>query len=119
MSISKAVALTIALALAGPLAAHAQATSETSQATAPLHHYHVHHFENGHHHVYHRFEHHPAAAAAIAAPVVAAPTPAVEAQPSALAFPHIAPYANGKGDEDGLSTNVDDCNKGCIDGNPN
>ena len=34
-----------------------------------------------------------------------------------LALPHIAPYPNNKGDEDGLSEDQDDCNKGCIDGN--
>jgi hypothetical protein len=35
-----------------------------------------------------------------------------------LAFPHIAPLPNNKGDEDGLSGDVNDCNTGCIDGNP-
>ena len=29
-------------------------------------------------------------------------------------FPHIAPYPDGKGDEDGLSRDPNDCNKGCI-----
>ncbi len=48
-------------------------------------------------------------------PVVAAPAP--QAGPLGLAWPHIAPYPNGKGDEDGLSEDQDDCNKGCIDGN--
>ncbi len=45
--------------------------------------------------------------------VVAAP----QAAPFGLALPHIAPYPNNKGDEDGLSEDQDDCNKGCIDGN--
>ena len=48
--------------------------------------------------------------------VVAAP-PAPQAAPFGLALPHIAPYPNNKGDEDGLSEDQDDCNKGCIDGN--
>ena len=46
--------------------------------------------------------------------VVAAPQ---QAAPFGLALPHIAPYPNNKGDEDGLSEDQDDCNKGCIDGN--
>jgi hypothetical protein len=29
----------------------------------------------------------------------------------------IRPYPKGKGDTDGLSTNPNDCNKGCIGGN--
>ena len=29
-------------------------------------------------------------------------------------LPHIAPYPDGVGDEDGLSREVEDCNKGCI-----
>ena len=33
-------------------------------------------------------------------------------------FPHIAPYQPGQGDTDGLSRNPEDCNKGCIGGNP-
>ena len=33
-------------------------------------------------------------------------------------FSHIAPYQPGQGDTDGLSRNPDDCNKGCIGGNP-
>ena len=44
-------------------------------------------------------------------------TPAPQAAPFGLALPHIAPYPDGKGDEDGLSEDQDDCNKGCIDGN--
>jgi hypothetical protein len=30
----------------------------------------------------------------------------------------IAPYPKGKGDTDGLSRNPNDCNRGCIGGNP-
>lgn len=29
-------------------------------------------------------------------------------------FPHIAPYPDGQGDEDGLSRDPNDCNKGCV-----
>ena len=77
---------------------------ETAAPVGTVHHHHVHHV---HHHVQKTVE--PAA--------VAQPAPAA---PSAQWFlPHIAPNLNGKGDEDGLSTNVDDCNKGCIGGNPN
>ena len=41
------------------------------------------------------------------------------AQPEPNFFPYIAPpYPPGQGDTDGLSRNPDDCNKGCIGGNP-
>lgn len=39
--------------------------------------------------------------------------PLVAPQPSSF-FPHIAPYPGGKGDTDGLSRKMGDCNKGCI-----
>jgi hypothetical protein len=29
-------------------------------------------------------------------------------------FPNVKPYPPGQGDADGLSRNIDDCNKGCI-----
>jgi hypothetical protein len=29
-------------------------------------------------------------------------------------FPNVKPYPPGQGDTDGLSRNIDDCNKGCI-----
>ncbi len=38
--------------------------------------------------------------------------------PRPLEWPKIAPYPPGQGDADGLSTNIDDCNKGCIGGQP-
>jgi len=38
--------------------------------------------------------------------------------PQPLSWPKIAPYPPGQGDTDGLSTDIDDCNKGCIGGNP-
>ena len=30
-------------------------------------------------------------------------------------FPDVRPYPPGEGDADGLSRNIEDCNKGCID----
>jgi hypothetical protein len=47
--------------------------------------------------------------------VVTAPAP--QAGPFGLALPHIAPYPDNEGDEDGLSRDPDDCMKGCIGGN--
>ncbi|WP_374546286.1 hypothetical protein [Rhodoblastus sp.] len=48
------------------------------------------------------------------------PAPAVQAQPAEQApGPSLKPYAHpGDGDNDGLSRDPDDCNKGCIGGNP-
>jgi hypothetical protein len=45
-------------------------------------------------------------------------TAPLTAQPEPNFFPYIAPYPPGQGDTDGLSRNPDDCNKGCIGGNP-
>jgi hypothetical protein len=95
--------------LSGSLAAYAQ----TEQPT-PYHHYHVHRFQGPHHTVHHHFVAHNPAVAPAPAATIAAP----QASPFfGFAVPHIAPYADGKGDEDGLSEDEDDCNKGCIDGN--
>ncbi len=106
MKMSSTLALAFAMSVAAPVATYAQ-TAE------PTYHY--------HHHV-HRHVHHHAVAAqtrpAAVTPVAVSPPPA-QAQPFGLAFPHIAPYPDNKGDEDGLSEDVNDCNKGCIDGNPN
>lgn len=73
-----------------------------------------------HHHVHNQpyhgrgFEaHNPAAA-----PAAAATTAAPQAAPFGLSWPHIAPYPNNKGDEDGLSEDTNDCNKGCVGGAP-
>ena len=102
---------TIALAafLSAPLAAYAQTEHST-----PYHRYHVHHYQGPHHTVHHRFEaHKPVAAPAQAAATTAAP----QAAPFGLSWPHIAPYPDNRGDEDGLSEDPNDCNKGCIDGN--
>jgi hypothetical protein len=101
---------TIALAtfLSGSLAAY-------SQTEQPAAHYHVHHVQGPHHTAHHRFvAHNPTPAASRAA---AATTAAPQATPFGLAFPHIAPYPDNRGDEDGLSGDENDCNKGCVDGN--
>jgi hypothetical protein len=105
---STIIALVFAASPAAPLVAAAQ--------TAPYRHYPVHHFQGPHHTAHHRFVAHDPPP--VAAPVAASPTPAAQALPFGLAFPHIAPLPNNKGDEDGLSEDVNDCNKGCIDGNP-
>jgi hypothetical protein len=100
---SATIALALAVALSGSLAAHAQ----TEQ---PNVHHHTHHYaphQTVHHHT---VAHGPVMAPA---PVVAAP-----AAPFGLALPHIAPYPDNKGDEDGLSDDPDNCNKGCVGGAP-
>ncbi len=102
---------TVAFALVAALSGSLAASAQTEQPA--VHQYH--HIYHPHHAVHH---HHYAAAPAPAAepaPVVTAPAP--QAGPLGLALPHIAPYPDGKGDEDGLSEDEDDCNKGCIDGN--
>ena len=107
MKLSNTLALAFAISLAGPIAAYAQ----TAEPTVPYHHYHYH----PHHYVHHHLvANNPPP---VAAPVVVAPPPAAQAQPFGLSWPHIAPYPDGKGDEDGLSEDQNDCNKGCIDGN--
>lgn len=104
------IALAFATLLSGSLAAHAQ----TEQPT-PYRHDHVHHYVGPHHTVHHHFvAHNPAPAPA---PVSASTTAAPQAAPFGLSWPHIAPYPDNKGDEDGLSEDPNDCNKGCIDGN--
>ncbi|MGO9420700.1 hypothetical protein [Roseiarcus sp.] len=66
-----------------------------------------------HRHVYHHV-HHSIGESGIA-PNAAAQVP----QPApVLGFPSVAPYPNGQGDTDGLSRDINDCNKGCIGGNP-
>ncbi len=113
MKTSITLSLAYVISLAGPIAAYAQ----TAAPTLPYHHYHYHRFQGPHlhHHVVHHFESkHPSP---VAAPVVVAPPPAAPAQPFGLSWPHIAPYPDNKGDEDGLSEDRNDCNTGCIDGN--
>lgn len=103
---STTIALALAAALSGSFAAYAQ--------TEPTAHHHYHHAHPPHHSVHHR---HRARGPVVApAPVVEAPA-ASQAAPFGLALPRIAPYPDNKGDEDGLSEDPNDCNKGCIDGN--
>jgi hypothetical protein len=106
---STTAALALATVLSGSLAAYA----ETEQP-APYHHYHVHHYVGPHHTVHHHYVAHEPAP--VAAPVVTAQPP--QAAPFGLSLPHIAPYPDGKGDEDGLSNDEDNCNKGCVGGAP-
>lgn len=89
----------IAIALAITLAASPVAAAPSDQA-APSHH--------------HRHHHH----AASPAPEAAAPRPGAETVAPAPLWPGFKPYAPGEGDEDGLSRDPDDCEKGCIGGNP-
>ena len=90
------------------------AFAQAGQPTA-YHHTHVHHYVGPHHTVRHHYVAHGPAMAPV--PVAAAIVPAPQPGPFGLSLPHIAPYPDNKGDEDGLSENPDDCNKGCIDGN--
>jgi hypothetical protein len=94
--------MTIALALATALSGSC-AYAQTEQ---PNMHRHTHHYAPPH-----MVHHHTAPA-----PVVTAPAP--QAGPFGLTLPHIAPYPDNQGDEDGLSSDPDDCMKGCIGGNP-
>ena len=53
-------------------------------------------------------------------PVAVAPNASVHppaASPGGV-LPRIAPYPENQGDENGLSRRINDCNKGCIGGNP-
>lgn len=103
----------VALAACVSLPAIAIAQEPGPQAPSGYHHavhHHVHHRQRYH---VHRFEaQNPAVAPA------AATTAAPQAAPFGLSWPHIAPYPDNKGDEDGLSGNTDDCNKGCVNGAP-
>jgi hypothetical protein len=107
---STTVALALAAVLSGSLAAYAQ-----TERPAVQHHDHVHHYVGPHHTIHHHYVAHGPAMAPV--PASAATAPAPQAGPFGLALPHIAPYPDNKGDEDGLSEDQDDCNKGCIDGN--
>jgi hypothetical protein len=68
---------------------------------------------NHHHRVYHR-----AYKAARIEGIQPNSSAQVPAKPAPDLFPNIAPYPPGQGDTDGLSRRPDDCNKGCIGGNP-
>jgi hypothetical protein len=103
---STTIALAFATALSGSVAAYAQ--------TEPTVRHHHHPTHPPHHSVHHHdLAHGPRVSPS---PVVEAPA-ASHAAPFGLALPHIAPYPDNKGDEDGLSEDQDDCNKGCIGGN--
>jgi hypothetical protein len=105
---STTIALALATWLSASLAAHAQ-------TEPPIVHHHDHH-DPVHHTVHHHVvAHGPAAAPAPVPDTAVAPAP--QTAPFGLALPHIAPYPDNRGDEDGLSEDQDDCNKGCIDGN--
>jgi hypothetical protein len=122
MNISKALTIAIAMSLASSCPAEAQ---DPVSPTHPA----AHHSQKVHHRIpavrdqarEERAHRVPAvrdtSSSPVAPPVVVATPPAVPAQPFGLAFPHIAPYPDNKGDEDGTSEDENDCNKGCIDGN--
>ena len=94
--------LTFALAIA---ASSAAAQDAPASKNAPVAHHHRHH-------------HHTARSAATR------PVPAAQSGTLGPVRPPIGPYLHGPyphtgdGDNDGLSRDPDDCNKGCIDGNP-
>jgi hypothetical protein len=108
---STTIALAFAIALSGSLAAYAQ-----TEQPAVHHHNHVPHSYGPHHTVHHHaVAHNPA------------PIPestAAAQRPGEVANNHqtnqmFKPYAQpGEGDSDGLSSDPDDCMKGCIGGNP-
>jgi hypothetical protein len=85
-----------------------------AQTEQPTMHHHFHYYIAPHHTIHHNYVAHGPTMAPVPA---AAANPAPQAAPFGLALPHIAPCPDGKGDEDGLSEDEDDCNKGCIDGN--
>jgi hypothetical protein len=100
------VGIALAIGTSAPVA-----IAQTEQPT--VHHY---HHIYPHHAVHHH--HYVAVPAPGPATVVTAPVVAPQAGPFGLALPHIAPYPDGKGDEDGLSDDEDNCNKGCVGGAP-
>jgi hypothetical protein len=108
---STTIALALAAVVSGPLAAYAQ----TGQS-AVQHHTHVHHYYAPHHTVHHHFMARNLARTAESTAAAQRPGEAVESpQPNQM----FKPYANpGEGDADGLSSDPDDCMKGCIGGNP-
>ena len=99
MNTSMTIALALVMALSGT-----RAYAQTEQPNA---HHHTHHYAPHHTVHHHTVAHGPAMAPA-----------GVVAAPFGLALPHIAPYPDNQGGEDGLSLDPDDCMKGCIGGNP-
>lgn len=102
----------VALAACVSVPTIAIAQEPARQAPSGYHHTVHHHVHNGQRYHVHRFEARNPAPAPV--PTAAATT----AAPFGLSWPHIAPYPNNKGDEDGLSGDTDDCNKGCVGGAP-
>jgi hypothetical protein len=101
VKISTTIALGLATVLSGSLAAYAQPEQPTI-------HHHVHHHH--HHGVAHNLGPTPESTAAVQRPE------AVESpQPNQMFKPYAHP---GDGDNDGISSDPDDCMKGCIGGNP-
>ena len=98
MRLSATAALAIGVILAAPIAANAYVDA------TPIH--------------KHRFQAHHAYKAVQTGKIEPRSTAQIPAEPTPSFFPHIAPYPPGQGDTDGLSRNPDDCNKGCIGGNP-
>jgi len=93
------ISMRIVIALATTLVAIAApaAIAASSDSTAPSHH---------HHHRRH-------------APQTRGPSaPATEPIAPARQEPVVGPYPPGQGDTDGLSRDPEDCDKGCIGGNP-
>jgi hypothetical protein len=106
---SATLVLAFATALSGSFAAYAQTDPATVHHHTRLHH----HYYEPHHTVHHHF-------AAYAAPESTAaarrPGDVIESHQTDQMF---KPYAQpGDGDADGLSSDPDDCMKGCIGGNP-
>jgi len=93
--------LTFALAIA---ASSAAAQDAPASKNAPVAHHHRHHHT--------------------ARPAATRPVPAAQSGTLGPVRPPIGPYLHGPyphtgdGDNDGLSRDPDDCNKGCIGGNP-
>jgi hypothetical protein len=98
MRLSAATALAVGVILGAPIAANAY------DGTTSIH---KHRFHG--HHAY------KAVQTEKIGPGSAAQSPA---EPAPSFFPHTAPNLRGQSDTDGLSRNPDDCNKGCIGGNP-
>jgi hypothetical protein len=103
------VALVFATALSASFAAHAQ----TEQATVHRHN-HFRHYHPPHHTVHHSYVAHGSASALIARrpgePIESGPT-----ETNQIFRPYAQPE---EGDSNGLSSDPNDCNKGCIGGNP-
>jgi len=114
-SAAVAAAVTFGFALLAPLSIPAAFGSEATSIA----------LGHRHHHVLRRHTHRGVESGAIGPVASAAPgwTPfqgpflnPFATPPQPLEWPKIAPYPPGQGDTDGMSRNIEDCNKGCIDG---